>query len=299
MTYSPKYCLQCERPKNCSCGTTEFQFRYSHRLRPPLTTSNKVVFRKFLIDCPQFSNCVSDKLKPMFLALLKKVKLFDTKLNGREWTVINKNSDVNDIKLIATKVNLLRFDTDPIIQTLRTDDIEQFFALKKSGIDISRLTLSPSNFNYNESSTSFLDFAVHQVGENLLPELMKLGYQFEAPYSGITHLLSMSTPNMNKLAFNGNSRYLLDSKATLFKALVVDHSNKEFFTPKHEDRYKRNLKAFIRFIDKHTSEPISQECVALDYLRLLCISLGKSPLQILNKIPANLKPFALILSVGA
>ena len=80
------YCLKCETPNNCKCGTAEFRFRYSDKLRVPLTTRNKVVFRQFLDDCPQFVNMVPESLRPMFRDLLKKVKYRDRRINGMEWT---------------------------------------------------------------------------------------------------------------------------------------------------------------------------------------------------------------------
>ena len=82
------YCLRCERPKNCKCGTNDMWFEYSHKLRPPLTTKNKVKFRKFLDDCPIFVNCVPDELKEDFRNLLRKVKYTGRRINGFKWTEV-------------------------------------------------------------------------------------------------------------------------------------------------------------------------------------------------------------------
>jgi hypothetical protein len=84
------YCLKCERPGTCKCNNNEFRFRYSCKLRPPLSTKNKVVFRKFLDDCAIFPNCVSEEQRPLFLDLLRKVKYFNKAINGFEWTNIRK-----------------------------------------------------------------------------------------------------------------------------------------------------------------------------------------------------------------
>lgn len=83
------YCLKCRRTNNCLCGTTEFRFTISPKLRVP-STKNKVKFRKFLDDCPQFPNCVPDELKPMFLELLREVKYFNKIINGYKWTYLEK-----------------------------------------------------------------------------------------------------------------------------------------------------------------------------------------------------------------
>lgn len=84
------YCLQCETPNNCKCSTAEFRFTYSDKLRVPLSTKNKAVFRQFLRDCPQFANMVPDELKPRFIELLRKVKFYNYAINGYEWTNISE-----------------------------------------------------------------------------------------------------------------------------------------------------------------------------------------------------------------
>lgn len=84
------YCLRCEAfDSGCKCGKVDKQFRYSHKLRVP-STKNKVKFRKFLDDCPQFVNCVSVEQRKDFRKLLIRMKYFDKKINGQYWTVINK-----------------------------------------------------------------------------------------------------------------------------------------------------------------------------------------------------------------
>jgi len=84
------YCLRCEMPGVCKCGKKDMTFSYSYRLRPPTSTKNKVKFRQFLDDCPQFANCVTDDQKGAFLTLLRKVKYFNKSINGFSWTNISK-----------------------------------------------------------------------------------------------------------------------------------------------------------------------------------------------------------------
>lgn len=84
------YCIKCEKPNNCKCGTDSHRFAVSYKLRVPLTTNNKVIFRKFLDDCPQFPNCVPEHLQEDFRALLRKIKYFNKVINGHQWTLITK-----------------------------------------------------------------------------------------------------------------------------------------------------------------------------------------------------------------
>lgn len=86
------YCLTCERPNICKCKNKHDSkiIYYSDKLRPPLTTSNKFVFRKFLDDCPQFVNLVPQELRFDFLEFLRKIKYFGKSINGQEWTNIKK-----------------------------------------------------------------------------------------------------------------------------------------------------------------------------------------------------------------
>lgn len=87
------YCLKCEKPNSgCKCGTSEYQFSHSHKLRVPLTTKNKVLFREFLNNCPTFVNCIPESLEPHFINLLIKVKFFNKTINGREFTNISEKS---------------------------------------------------------------------------------------------------------------------------------------------------------------------------------------------------------------
>lgn len=83
------FCLKCERTSNCLCNTSKHQFSIGHKLRVP-STNNKVVFRKFLDDCPYFANMVTLEQQPQFLQLLRKVKYFNKSMNGNEWTNISK-----------------------------------------------------------------------------------------------------------------------------------------------------------------------------------------------------------------
>lgn len=81
------YCLRCEKFNACSCGKIDKKFSFSNKLRPP-ATKNKVKFRKFLDDCPQFANCVTEELQSDFRDLLTKVKYFNKAINGMQWTII-------------------------------------------------------------------------------------------------------------------------------------------------------------------------------------------------------------------
>lgn len=81
------YCLECEKVNACSCGNDDNTFYFYHKLRPP-KTSNKVRFREFLRVCPQFVNGVPEHLHQKFRNLLKKVKMYDTVINGKDWTFV-------------------------------------------------------------------------------------------------------------------------------------------------------------------------------------------------------------------
>ena len=88
---SKSYCLKCEKPNmGCSCGSKKYTIYHSDKLRVPLTTKNKNVFRKFLDDCPIFPNLVPDELKPHFRDFLRKLKYYDKKINGFEFTLVRK-----------------------------------------------------------------------------------------------------------------------------------------------------------------------------------------------------------------
>jgi len=94
------YCLKCNQTNACKCGNTENQFSFSHKLRPPKDLKNKMEWRKFIKDCPQFINMVPVKLYPKFKDLLENIKYPDNKINGRNW----KNWDERTInKLIKEK----------------------------------------------------------------------------------------------------------------------------------------------------------------------------------------------------
>ena len=85
------YCLRCKKPNmGCKCKNKDMQFSYSHKLRVPTSTKNKVKFRKFLDDCPIFVNMVSEEQQEAFLELLREVKYFNKTINGRKWTNIQK-----------------------------------------------------------------------------------------------------------------------------------------------------------------------------------------------------------------
>jgi len=88
MTMNAYYCLRCEHPNNCKCEDKSKTFRYSHKLRVPTSTKNKVKFRKFLDDCPIFANCVPDELQEDFRNLLRKVKYTGREINGHKWTKV-------------------------------------------------------------------------------------------------------------------------------------------------------------------------------------------------------------------
>ena len=84
------YCLKCEQTNSCKCGEKKYHTIISPRLRPPKNTKNKARFRKFLDDCPEFVNCISEEQQPMALKIFRKISLFNTKVNGMEWTNIKK-----------------------------------------------------------------------------------------------------------------------------------------------------------------------------------------------------------------
>lgn len=89
---SKYYCLKCQTPNSgCKCNNTDYHFSYSHKLRVPTSINNKVVFRKFLDDCPIFVNCVPEELLPAFRDLLRKVKYFDKPINGRKSVIVSKS----------------------------------------------------------------------------------------------------------------------------------------------------------------------------------------------------------------
>lgn len=84
------YCFGCEKTNACSCGTTDKQFTFTHKLRPPKNTKNKERFRTFLDNCPEFFNMVLPEQRKYAIALLKKVKYYEKRTNGREWTFITR-----------------------------------------------------------------------------------------------------------------------------------------------------------------------------------------------------------------
>ena len=91
------YCLKCEAPNmRCKCGSKEFTIYHSHKVRAPLSTKNKVEFRKFLSSCPTFVNLVPDELIPHFRNLLIKVKFYDKTINGRNFTLVTKKDRINN-----------------------------------------------------------------------------------------------------------------------------------------------------------------------------------------------------------
>lgn len=93
MAWSKYYCLKCEKPNmGCKCEDKFFNIRHSHKLRVPLSTKNKVVFRKFLDDCPIFVNCITEEQKPYFRDFLRKLKYFEKTINGHSFTYISKSS---------------------------------------------------------------------------------------------------------------------------------------------------------------------------------------------------------------
>ena len=107
---SKYYCLKCQAPNSgCKCGNTDYHFSYSYKLRVPTSIKNKVLFRKFLDDCPIFVNCVPEELKPAFRDLLRKVKYFDKSkvicldINISNFKYSSKNSDVIIFSYIKQK----------------------------------------------------------------------------------------------------------------------------------------------------------------------------------------------------
>jgi len=81
--HTKTFCLKCRKTNACSCGTTVNIIGHSHKLRPP-TTKNKVVWRKFIKDCPQFINLVSGEAIEPFNKFLKSISWDNNdKINGR------------------------------------------------------------------------------------------------------------------------------------------------------------------------------------------------------------------------
>lgn len=90
MSREKYFCLTCKKANmGCKCDKDSAKrFYYWHRLRVP-RIKNKVVFRKFLDDCPQFVNCVPDEFQSDFVEMLRDLKYFNKKINGQEWTFIS------------------------------------------------------------------------------------------------------------------------------------------------------------------------------------------------------------------
>lgn len=84
------YCLKCFTPNNCKCGTRDYCFTVSPKLRVPVSIKNKERFRQFLDNCPIFPNCVPDHLREDFRNLLRRVKYYDKIINGHTWTLVPK-----------------------------------------------------------------------------------------------------------------------------------------------------------------------------------------------------------------
>lgn len=82
MSRSKYLCLNCRQTNSCKCGTTEFQFSFSHKLRPPTKKQSKRVWRQFLIDCPPFVNLVPVELFPQFNSFLKDLNWKGDHING-------------------------------------------------------------------------------------------------------------------------------------------------------------------------------------------------------------------------
>jgi len=86
--HSKYFCLGCKKVNACSCGTDKNIFIFSHKLRPP-TTNNKVKWRQFFDDCPQFANCVPPSLHDDFVDFVRSMKYKKPMINGR--TLIKGN----------------------------------------------------------------------------------------------------------------------------------------------------------------------------------------------------------------
>ena len=91
MKHRKEYCLRCMAPgMGCRCKLDDKKFTYSNKLRVPMSTRNKALFRKFLDECPIFVNRVPDELIPDFQRLLRHVKYFKKEVNAHEWTYVTK-----------------------------------------------------------------------------------------------------------------------------------------------------------------------------------------------------------------
>jgi hypothetical protein len=75
------FCLKCRKTNACSCGSQEYQFNFSYKLRPP-TSSNKVVWRTFLMRCPYFFNLLPASLFSEANSFLKDIKWLKNSING-------------------------------------------------------------------------------------------------------------------------------------------------------------------------------------------------------------------------
>jgi hypothetical protein len=82
MSKQKYFCLNCYQTNSCKCGTTEHQFPFSYKLRPPKDISKKRKWRKFLKDCPAFVNMVSPPRFKEFNILLKKINWDKPYING-------------------------------------------------------------------------------------------------------------------------------------------------------------------------------------------------------------------------
>jgi hypothetical protein len=87
------FCLRCYKANMACKGKDKSKhFGYSHKLRVP-KINNKVKFREFLNDCPIFVNCVSEKLQKDFREMLRYLKMYGVKINGKDWTYVEKGKE--------------------------------------------------------------------------------------------------------------------------------------------------------------------------------------------------------------
>ena len=94
MPKSKSFCLKCLQVNLCKCDSEnrgKHSFSFSHKLRPP-TKKNNVKWREFLIDCPQFVNCLPEELYQEFNGFLKDIKFKEESINGYSVPFVFKGS---------------------------------------------------------------------------------------------------------------------------------------------------------------------------------------------------------------
>lgn len=92
MVHYKIFCLNCFQTNACKCGTVEYTFPFSYKLRPPSDITKKVKWRKFIQDCPAFINLVQPELSQKFNEFLEKIKWNQKHINGFKTPIVIKDS---------------------------------------------------------------------------------------------------------------------------------------------------------------------------------------------------------------